>query len=146
MRLRPERANSVRRRHRSSGMGKRKRYFSPATERRTIWTTSRDINRDIRCSRAAQKLAVFRRGGAEVRLRHRTVIERFVERLLVDARLARDLAQRAAGARSLLDDLRRLVVPDIGVERGRRRERQLRVALGILTVRLDSLNALLVQE
>src|ERR671931_1994017 len=57
-----------------------------------------------------------------VRLSHLAVIEGFVERLLVDAGLARDLAQRAAGARRFLDDLGRLVVADVRVERRRGRQ------------------------
>jgi hypothetical protein len=59
-----------------------------------------------------------------VRLGHRPVVERLVEDLLLDALLARDLAQRPPGGGGLLDDLGRPVVADVGVERRRRRERQ----------------------
>src|SRR2546430_6939234 len=68
-----------------------------------------------------------------VRPRHPAVVERLVEGLLVDAGLARDLTERTARARRFLDDLGRLVVADVRVERRRRRERQLRVALAPLT-------------
>src|SRR5262245_28679874 len=75
--------------------------------------------------------------GSAVWLRHPAVVERLVQRGLVDPRVAGDLAQGAAGARRLLDDLGRLVVPDVRVQRGRGRKRQLRVALVVLTVGLD---------
>ena len=45
-------------------------------------------------------------------------VERLVERRLVDAVLARDLAQRAPAGRRVLDDLGRAVVADVRVERG----------------------------
>src|SRR6476620_7654925 len=61
--------------------------------------------------------AVFLRS---VRLRHRAVVERLVERLLIHARLAGDIAQGAPGARRFLDDLRCLVVADVRVQGGRR--------------------------
>ena len=81
-----------------------------------------------------------------VRLRHRAVVERLVEHVVVDARLARDLAQRPARPRRLLDDLARLVVADVRVERRRGRERQLGVALALLAVRLDPVDALLGEQ
>src|SRR5437764_11549049 len=95
---------------------------------------------------AACDLAVIRRWRGGVRVRHRSVIERLIERLLVDTRFAGDVTQRTAGAGGFLDDLGRLVVADVRVERGRRRERQLGVVLGVLAVCLDSLHALHVQE
>ncbi len=81
-----------------------------------------------------------------VRLGHRVEVERLVEDRLVHAGLARDLAQRAARRRRLLHDLRRLVVADERVERGRRRERALGVLLVPLAVRLDPVDALLGEE
>src|SRR5581483_4032824 len=81
-----------------------------------------------------------------VRAGHRAVVERLVERRLVDALLARHLAQRAAGGGGLLDDLGGAVVADVGVERGRGRQRQLGVALALLAVRLDPVDALLREE
>src|SRR5947209_4167754 len=84
--------------------------------------------------------------GSAVRLRHRAVVERLVENAVLDALLARDFAKRATGGGGLLDDLRRLVVADVRVERGRRRESQLRVALTVLAVRLDPVDALLREQ
>src|SRR5689334_14442042 len=81
-----------------------------------------------------------------VRLRHLAVVERFVERGLVHAGVARDLAQRPARAGGLLDDLSGLVVADVGVERGRGGERQLGVALAVLAVGLDPVDALLREQ
>ena len=81
-----------------------------------------------------------------VRLRHLAVVERLVEDVVGDALGPRDLAQRPARGRRLLDDLGRLVVADERVERGRRGERQLGVALALLAVRLDAGDALLVEE
>ena len=46
----------------------------------------------------------------------------------------------------LLHDLARAVVADVRVERGRGRERQLGVALGVLALRLDAVDALLGEE
>jgi hypothetical protein len=56
-----------------------------------------------------------------VRLGHRAVVERAVERRLVHARLACDLAERARGGGRLLDDRAGAVVADVRVERGGRR-------------------------
>src|SRR5207237_6870068 len=81
-----------------------------------------------------------------VRLRHLAVVERLVEGLLVDAGLAGHLAERTARARGLLDDLGRLVVADVRVQRRRSGERQLRVALAGLAVGLDPLDAALGEE
>src|SRR4029077_5446085 len=86
-----------------------------------------------------------RLGGA-VRLGHLAVVERLVERGLVGSRGPRALADRAARAGGFLDDLGRLVVPDVGVERGRRGEGQLGVALAGLAVGLDPVDALLGEE
>src|SRR5919197_22328 len=61
-----------------------------------------------------------------VRLRHRPVVERLAQGLLVDASLAGNFAERAAG--------------------GRRRQRQLRVVLGVLAVGFDALDTLFVEE
>src|SRR6188472_2480775 len=80
------------------------------------------------------------------RLRHLAVVERLVQDGLLDALLPRDLAQRAAGGGRFLDDLRSPVVADVRVERGRGRERQLGVALAVLAVRLDPVDALLGEE
>ena len=85
----------------------------------------------------------------DVRLRSRrdlAQVERLVERLLVDAVLARGVAQRAAARRGRLDDLRRLVVADERVERGRDGERALGGALAALEVGLDAVDALLGQQ
>src|SRR5438132_11569973 len=81
-----------------------------------------------------------------VRLRHAAVVERLVEHRLLDALLPRHLAQRAARGRRLLHDLRRTVVADVRVERGRGREGQLRVALAGLAVRLDPVHAFLGED
>src|SRR6266511_4334937 len=81
-----------------------------------------------------------------VRLRHLPVVKGFVERGVVDAVLARDLAERAARRRRLLDDLAPHVVADVRIERGHRGERQLGVALASLTVRLDAVDALLREQ
>src|SRR5581483_5885010 len=65
-------------------------------------------------------------GPGEMRLpvgtRHLSVVERLLEDLLVDAHLPRDLPKRAPRLVRPLDDLRRAVVADVGVERGGRRE------------------------
>ena len=58
---------------------------------------------------------------AVVRARHLAVVERLVEHVLGDTLLPRDLAQRPARRRRLLDDLARLVVADVRIERGRSR-------------------------
>ncbi len=81
-----------------------------------------------------------------VRTRHLAVIQGLVEHLLVDALLPRDLAERAARSRRFLDDLRGEVVADVRVERGRGGEGQLGVALGLLGVRLDPVDAALGEE
>src|SRR6266498_3886788 len=81
-----------------------------------------------------------------VRLRHLPVIEGVIERGVVHAVLPRDLAERAARRRRLLDDLAPHVVADVRIERGRRRQRQLRVLLASLTVRLDAVDALLREQ
>ena len=81
-----------------------------------------------------------------MRLGHRAVVERLVEHRVLDARLAGDLAQRAARRGGVLDDLARLVVADVRVERGRGREGQLRVVLAVLAVRLDPVDALLGEQ
>src|SRR3954470_19259354 len=73
-------------------------------------------------------------------------VERLVERLVVDALLARDLAQRAAGPRRLLDDVRGLVVADERVERGGDGERPLGRLLAPVVIRLDAVDALLPQR
>src|SRR5262252_8650120 len=87
--------------------------------------------------------ARFSNVSGAVRLRHLAVVERLVEGLLVDALIACDLAQRAARRRRFLDDLSSLVVADVRVERGGGGERQLRVVLALLAVRLDPVDALL---
>src|SRR6266513_1264635 len=84
--------------------------------------------------------------GLVVRLRHRSVVERFVERFLVDAGLTGDLPQRAARGGGFRDDLGRLVVADVRVERCRGGERELGVALARLAVGLDAVDALLGEE
>src|SRR5581483_7730552 len=81
-----------------------------------------------------------------VRLGHRAVVEGLVEDRLLDALLPRDLAQRAPRRGGLLDDLGRRVVADVRVERRRRRERQLGVALAVLAVRREPVDALLGEE
>src|SRR4029079_6039768 len=73
-------------------------------------------------------------------------VERLVQRLLVDPVLARDLAQRAAARGGVLDDLGRLVVADVRIQRGRHRERALRGGLQARQVRLDVVDALLGQQ
>src|SRR5262245_5484489 len=94
-------------------------------------------NRSLRLSspRTAAELVV--------RFGHRSVVERAVEHGLLDAGLAGDLAQRAARCGRFPHDLGSLVVADVGVERSSRRERQLGVALALLAVRLDPVDALL---
>ena len=72
----------------------------------------------------------------------RVMEPRFVERFLVDTGFAGDLPQRAARRGSYLDDLGRLVVADVRVERGRGGKRELRVALAGLSVGLDAVDAL----
>src|SRR3954468_9839885 len=73
-------------------------------------------------------------------------VQRLVERLLVHAVLACDLAQRAAGLRGVLDDLRRAVVADERVQRGGDGERALGRALAALEVGLDAVDALLREQ
>jgi hypothetical protein len=60
--------------------------------------------------------------------------------------LAGDLAQRAAAGRGLLDDLRRAVVADERVQRGRDGERALGGGLEAGRVGLDAVDALLGEE
>src|SRR5579862_1260977 len=81
-----------------------------------------------------------------VRLRHLAVVERLVEHLVGDAVVARDLPQRPAARRGLLDDLRGAVVSDVRVESRGGRQGQLRIALALLAVRLDAADALLVEQ
>src|SRR5207302_11439492 len=81
-----------------------------------------------------------------VRLGHLAVVEGLVQHGLLDALLPRDLAQGAAGGGGLLHDLGRTVVADVRVERGRSRQRQLRVALAVLAVGLDPVDAPLGEE
>src|SRR5262245_61957671 len=76
-----------------------------------------------------------------VRLGHLAVVESLVQDGLLDPGVTRDLAQRAAGRRRLLHDLGDLVVADVRIERGRRGERELGIALADLAVRLDSVHA-----
>ena len=95
---------------------------------------------------ALSRLRCQGRAAFGVRLRHRPVVERLVERLLVDAGFAGDLPQRPAGRGGFLDDLGRLVVADVRVERCRGRERELGVVLAGLSVRLDPVDALLGEE
>src|SRR5947207_2468654 len=59
--------------------------------------------------------------GSAVRASHRAVVERLVERLVVDPRGSRDLTERAARGDGRLHDLGRLVVADVRVQRRRRR-------------------------
>src|SRR4051812_26795640 len=73
-----------------------------------------------------------RYSAVRVRLGHGAEVERLVERRVVHAGLAGDLAEGAAGLRRLLHDLAGLVVADVRVERRGRRERQLGVALAVL--------------
>ena len=73
-------------------------------------------------------------------------VQRGVERRLVDAVLARDLAQRAAARRRVLDDLGGLVVADERVERGGDGERALGRGLAAGEVRLDAVDALLREQ
>src|SRR5579862_8433761 len=80
-----------------------------------------------------------------VRVGHLAVVQRLVQDIVRNTLLPRDVAQRATAGRSLLDDLARLVVADVGIERGRRRQRQLGVALALLAVRLDAGHTLLVE-
>src|SRR4051795_7908203 len=75
------------------------------------------------------RLRLLDRPCALVRLRHRAVVERLVEHRLLYPVLAGDLAQRAAGGGGGFHDLGSLVVPDVRVERGGCRQRQLRVPL-----------------
>src|SRR5213076_1003479 len=70
-------------------------------------------------------------------------VDRLVERLGVDAVGQRDLAQHPAGLRRLLDDLRRLVVADVWVQRGGDGKRRRRAALRPFAVDLDAVDALL---
>src|SRR3954447_18225111 len=81
-----------------------------------------------------------------VGLRHRPIIERLVEDRVRNALFARHLAEAPPGGARLLDDLARPVVADVRVERRRRRERQLGVALALLPVRLDAVDALLTEQ
>ena len=74
------------------------------------------------------------------------VVERLRQRLLVDALLDGDLAQRPARRRGLLPDLRGAVVADVRVERRGCRQRQLGVLLEPLAVGLDAVDALLGEE
>jgi len=53
------------------------------------------------------------------------VVERLVEDRFLHAGLAGDLTERTTRRGGLLHDLRRLVVADVGIERGRGREGQL---------------------
>src|SRR5438270_8905236 len=81
-----------------------------------------------------------------VRVGHLAVVERFVQHLVRDTTLPRNLPERFPRRGRGLHDLRRLVVPDARVQRGRCGQRELRVALGLLAVRLDACDALLVEE
>src|SRR5262245_2496599 len=81
-----------------------------------------------------------------VRPGHPAVVESLVEDGLVHPGLERDLAQRAAGRRGLLHDLARAVVADERVERGRGRECQLRIALALVAIRLDPVDAALGEQ
>ena len=76
--------------------------------------------------------------GLLVRAGHPAVVERLLEDRRLDALLERDLAQRAARLGRGLDDVGGAVVADVGVERGRRRQGRLGVALGHLLVGLDA--------
>ena len=78
-------------------------------------------------------------------LRDLAQVERLVERRLVDALLARHLAQRPAARRRVLDDLRRAVVADERVQRGGDGQRALGRRLAAGEVGLDALDALLAQ-
>src|SRR5205823_7108918 len=81
-----------------------------------------------------------------VRLGHRTVVQGLVEHVLGDPALPGDLSQGPAGGCRLLDDLARGVVADVGVEGRGGRERQLRITLAHLPVRLDPVYALLGEQ
>src|SRR5215210_5542749 len=81
-----------------------------------------------------------------VGLRHRAIVERLVQRLLVDPRFSGDVAQRSTRRGRRFDDLRGAVVADVGVERGGRGQRQLRIAFARLAVGPDTVDALLREE
>src|SRR4051794_7165604 len=81
-----------------------------------------------------------------VRLGHRAIVQRLVEHRFLDSLLTRNLTQRATASRGLLHDLRRTVISDVRVERRRGRQRQLGVALRVLAVGLDPVDALLGEE
>src|SRR3954467_7120590 len=73
-------------------------------------------------------------------------VQRLVEGLLVDAVLARDLAQRPAGGRRLLDDVGRAVIADERVQRGGDGQRALGGGLQAGRVGLDAVDALLGEQ
>ena len=81
-----------------------------------------------------------------MRVGHPVVVEGLREGLLVDPLLDRDVAEGAPRLGGLLHDLGSLVVADVGVERGRRREGRLGVAGAVLAVGLDAADQLLVEE
>src|ERR1035441_4429582 len=85
-------------------------------------------------------------GCSEVPLRHLAQVHRLVVGLLVDTFLVGDLAQHATGAGGLLDDLGRLVVADVRIERRGRRQRRLGRAVTALLVGLDPGDALLGED
>src|SRR6476620_1895170 len=98
-------------------------------------TTRRSGTRALRIGRAILRLPRAPRGDL-------AQVERLVQRCLVHAVLARDLAQRPARRGRVLDDLRRLVVADERVERGGHGERRLGRPGRALEVGLDPLDAL----
>src|SRR3954469_6891224 len=92
---------------------------------------------------AGRPALVSARGSLAMRLRHAPEVERLVDDGFLDAGLPCDLAQRPTRRRRLLHEFGRAVVADVWIERGRRGQRQLRVALALLPIRLDAVDALL---
>src|SRR5215211_8686215 len=143
---------------RTSSAGSASRARSSASARsspgrscaRATALTSSATRRQIRREHAAPSRTDGSHGAAilsnAIGPGHGPVVERLVESALFDPALARDLAERAAGRRRLLDDLGGEVVADEGVESRRGRERQLGIALAVLAIRLDAVDALLGQE
>src|ERR1039458_5668173 len=82
----------------------------------------------------------------QISLRHLAQVHRLVVRLLVDTLLVGDLTQQATRAGGLLDDLGRLVVADVRIERRGGGQRRLGRAVTALLVGLDPRDTLLGED